>query len=84
MATKGGRGRESTGVRRRAYRVTHFKFLNEYEPPYGGKTFVGTLDRACKRLVKMYGTCAEVRCWRLASTPSMAAGPSCGWSGDGG
>jgi hypothetical protein len=50
-------------MRRRSYRVQHFKFIDETNKwqVYGAKTFVGTLDRAIKRLLKMYGPHAAVR-----------------------
>ena len=43
------------------YKVIHFKRIPGTREVYGAKEFVGTLDRACKRLVKMYGRTATVR-----------------------
>jgi len=42
------------------YQVTKFKKVPG-GPTYGAKMFVGNLDRACKRLIKMYGLSARVK-----------------------
>lgn len=46
---------------KRNYRITLFKRLPGDPTPYGAKSFVGNLDRACKRLVKKFGAYATVR-----------------------
>ena len=45
----------------RVYRVDVFKKIPGTGEVYGAKSFEGSLDRACKRLVKMFGRRAEVR-----------------------
>ena len=44
----------------RRYVVTVFKDDGAGKV-YGAKTFTGTLDRACKRLIKLFGFNAPVR-----------------------
>lgn len=44
------------------YKIVVFKRLyGDTGEIYGAKSFMGNLDRACKRLVKKYGLHAEVR-----------------------
>jgi hypothetical protein len=43
------------------YRVTRFKIVQGTRQIYGGKSFYGSLARAHKRLVKLFGGQAKVK-----------------------
>lgn len=49
------------------YRVKLFKRTHDGGPVYGAKSFTDTLDRACERLIKRFGS----------SAPVQVLGPGC-------